>query len=488
MIRFHRMVFLLLPLVLPEPAHAQPRMVAMTVIEADDPRAELVRGLAIPLVARDSIAAANYLLRHAAPSADPNALLEQLARVLAEVRQLESPALGEFTASEEETPQSVGVRLATGPGPGLGLLVTITGEPLRITRIGPSRSPPPPPPADRFTSFAEMDQALRQRAQQDRFSGVALAARGNEILFHRAYGMADRERGTAVSPDTRFNLGSGNKQFTAVAVLRLAQEGRLELDAPVGRYLRDLPTPIAEQVTIRHLLQHRSGLGDYMRHPDFNRNRQHRWSTQELLALIRSDSLAFTPGTRRVYSNSGYVVLGAVIEALTGRDYADVVREWVYQPAGMVNSGPGGPGEVANTATGYGQGADGLASNESFRPRPSAAGGGYSTAEDLLRFVRALTSHRLLQPAFTVVLLNGFENGPQATTNRTFEMGGGLGGISVSMRANVDTGDVAIVLANRSHPVAELLTTSIMGIMANPTTTRTSELRSAPDHPLPGDR
>lgn len=458
------LILILIPLVVPQPAHAQ-RMVAMTMIDADHPRAQLVSGLARALIADDSVAAADHVIRHAAPGAELSALLGQLGRLLADVRRLDSPAIGQFALNEEETPQVVSVRLATGPGPGLGLVVELTGEPPRITRIGASMSPPPPPPADRFSSFAEMDRVLRERAQQDRFSGVALAARGNEILFHRGYGMADRERGVGVTPDTRFNLGSGNKQFTAVAILRLAQEGRLELDAPVGRYLRNLPSAIAEQVTIRQLLQHRSGLGDYMRLDAFNANRQHHWTTEELLALIRAEPLAFTPGTRRAYSNSGYIVLGAVIEAMTGRRYVDVVSEWVYRPAGMVNSGPGGPGEVANTATGYAQGPDGVRSNESFRPRPSAAGGGYSTAEDLLRFARALMSHRLLEPEYTELVLNGFQSERQSTADRIFAMGGGLGGINVSMRANTDTGEVAIVLANRSPPVAELLTTSIMELL-----------------------
>jgi D-alanyl-D-alanine carboxypeptidase len=436
------------------------RMVLMEVVESDDPRAQLVAGLAHLMLTADSAAAADYVLRNAAPSAPRDSLLRQTATMREFVRAVDGAAIGEFLVRESDG-QAVSVRLGTGPGVGLSLILETTPAPYLITRVARGTAPPPPPVAERFSTFAELDAALTSRAQANRFSGVVLAANGSEVLFHRPYGYADVERKQAVTTETRFNLGSGNKQFTAVAILRLVQEGRIGLDDPVGRYVQGLSARTSEQVTIRHLLQHRAGLGDYLRHPDYNLHREREWTTDELVALFRDDDPAFAPGARRVYSNNGYVLIGAVIESVTGRPYADVVRDWVYRPAGMDRSGPEGPGAAPNTAIGL-AGSDDVVSNEGFRPRPSAAGGHYSTAADLLRFLQALSATRLLDRQHTELMLNGFEAGRPATGARPFEMGGGLGGISVSLRADLDTGHTAIILANRSHPVAEVYTTAMM--------------------------
>jgi D-alanyl-D-alanine carboxypeptidase len=463
MVRIAILFAMLLHGAIPDAAAGQGgRRVLMDIIEPTDARAQLVTGLARALLAADSAVAATYVLGHAAPSADRDSLIQQTAMMLAAVHALESVAPSEIMASVEEENQVVSIRLEGGSGPGLALLLEIAGDPHRIVRIRRGIAPPPRPAPDAFNTFGELHELLEQRARADRFSGVVLAARGSEILHRGAYGMADRDRGRAVDHDTRFNLGSGNKQFTAIAVLRLVQEGRVQLDAPVGRYVQGLAPAVAEQVTIRHLLQHRSGLGDYLRSDAYNRARDRDWTTSELLDLFRAEAPAFAPGTRRVYSNSGYILLGAVVESVTGQLYTDVLRDWVYEPAGMTRTGAGGPGQVENTAIGYGEMGGRISSNESFRPRPSAAGGHYSTAADLLRFVQALSENRLLQPAYTELLLNEFSDERQPGTARRFRLGGGLGGISVAVRANLDTDDTVIILANRSMPIADDLANAVV--------------------------
>jgi CubicO group peptidase (beta-lactamase class C family) len=433
----------------------------MESVEPSHPGARLVAELAQALIAGDSAGVMTYVLRHADADSDRERLIERTMVVLRAVQAMDRPQLGGFMATVGGV-QAAMVDLYDSDGSGFSVIVRTAGNPERIQDVGRGMAPPRPV----FRSFEALDANLTERADDEVFSGVVLAARGADVLFHRAYGMADRDRQIPARTDTRFNLGSGNKQFTAVAVLRLAQEGRLALDAPAGRYLRGLPAAIADHVTIRQLLQHRSGLGDFMRHPQYDADRLASRTTSDLLRLVADETLAFEPGTQRLYSNSGYVVLGAVVETLTGRPYHDVVREWVFAPAGMTRTGPDGPGQHPDAAIGYassppGDGAT-LMSNESFRPRPSSAGGGYSTAEDLLKFSRALLANRLLDPEHTRLLLARFDAGAAGGEIRSWELGGGLGGISASLLIDVPSGDVAVVLANRSHPVAGQIAAAVM--------------------------
>jgi D-alanyl-D-alanine carboxypeptidase len=432
-------------------------------VEPSHPGALLVAVLAQALIAGDSAGVMNYVLQHADVGADRERLIERTLVVLRAVQAMDRPQLGGFMAAVGGVEAAM-VDLHNADGTGFSVIVRTAGKPPRIQDVG--RGMAPPRTVERFSSFEALDASLTERAANDVFSGVVLAARHDEVLFHRAYGMANREEQVPVRPGTRFNLGSGNKQFTAIAVLRLAQEGRLELDTPAGRYLSGLPAEIADHVTIRHLLQHRSGLGDFMRHPQYDADRTRSRTTTDLLRLVADETPSFEPGTQRLYSNSGYVVLGAVVEALTGRPYHDVVREWVFEPAGMTGTGPDGPGQHPDAAIGYassqpGQGGTPI-SNESFRPRPSSAGGGYSTAEDLLKFSRALLANRLLDAAHTRLLLARFDDTVAAGEIRSWELGGGLGGISASLMVDVPSGDVAVVLANRSHPVAGAIAAAVM--------------------------
>jgi CubicO group peptidase (beta-lactamase class C family) len=429
-------------------------------VEPSHPGAQLVSGLAQALIAGDSAGAVDYVLRHADSDVARERLIERTVLVLRAVQALDRPQPGGFMAAVGGAEAAM-VDLYGSDGSGFSVIVRTTGTPPRIEDVGRGMTPPRPV----FRSFEALDADLTERADNDVFSGAVLAARGDEVLLHRGYGLADRELRTPVGTGTRFNLGSVNKQFTAVAVLRLVQEGRLELDAPAGRYVRGLPAAIADRVTIRHLLQHRSGLGDFMRHPHYDADRVKPRTTADLLQLVADEALAYEPGTQRLYSNSGYVVLGAIVESLTGRPYHDVVREWVYEPAGMMRTGPDGPGQHPDAAIGYAvlPGSDGTpTSNESFRPRPSPAGGVYSTAEDLLMFSRALLANRLLDAAHTRLLLAGFNPASAAGETGIWQLGGGLGGISASLLIDVPSGDVAIVLANRSHPVAGMIAGAVM--------------------------
>ena len=251
---------------------------------------------------------------------------------------------------------------------------------------------------------------------RDRFAGTVLVARGDEPVFVKAYGLASRRFNVPNRVDTRFNLGSMNKMFTAVAIARLAEQGRLDYQDLVARHVPDYPNrAVAESVRIHHLLTHTSGLGSY-----WNDEYEARWArlrtVEDFLSLFVDESLAFDPGSRFQYSNAGFILLGHVIERLTGQPYDEHVRENIFEPAGMFDTDAFAVDRpVPNVAIGYtrlgedGRGDDGPLRNNLFlHPvKGGPAGGGYSTAGDLLRFSMALVEHRLVGPETLRVLMTG---------------------------------------------------------------------------------
>src|SRR5262245_47806759 len=224
---------------------------------------------------------------------------------------------------------------------------------------------------------------LMQRAKAGSFAGVVLVVRDGTPVLEQASGLADRARNVANAVDTRFNVGSVAKTFTAVAIAQLVEAGTLSFDDPIGKYLSGFRPEVADRVTIGQLLTHTSGLGDvFMRwHP----TAPAQLAVSDLLTRIVEEPLQFEPGSRFAYSNSGYVVLGAVIEAVAGQSYYTYVRAHVFKPAGMTRTGWYTPDQVPDMAHGYAQ-VD--TSRTWLAGNPS--GGAYSTVGDLLKFGQAL--------------------------------------------------------------------------------------------------
>jgi D-alanyl-D-alanine carboxypeptidase len=312
-------------------------------------------------------------------------------------------------------------------------------------------------------SLDELHTELAELARADRFSGAVLGARGEAVHFSQVYGDRDREAGDPVQPNTRFNIGSLGKSFTGVGILRLLQEGRISLDDPVGIYLPSLPESIGSQVTVAHLLQMQSGMGDYLMDPAFQANPGEFADTDTLLELIASRPLEFAPGSDTRYSNSGFVVLGAILEALEGRSYHDVIDAWIFTPLGMSDTGPEGPDTLGNTAFGYSAGPQGTGPLGRFPAAPAtAAGGVYSTAADLHRFVLGLLNDELLDPEHTDLFLNMYVPGADPSIRETtrYARSGGAPGASAVTIGDPMTLDVVVVLSNRSfaaNPVASVL-------------------------------
>ncbi len=325
---------------------------------------------------------------------------------------------------------------------------------------------PEVPPA--HLSEGELISVVRQKLAQDtasdHFAGAVLIAHNGKPVFAEAYGLSDREYKIPNTLKTRFRIGSLNKVFTAVATLQLVQQGKLGLDDPVGKYLTDYPNKdIATKVTIHQLLTHTGGTGDLFG-PEFDAHRLELRTHQDYVKLYGNRGPSFEPGSRSEYSNYGFLLLGAIIEKVSGESYYDYVRKHVYTPAGMTSTGSEPEDQavpdrsIGYTATGT---TNGLRPNTGMLPyRGTSAGGGYSTVEDLLSFVNAVQQNKLLNAHYTEVLTVGKVKTPggclvasgfadcEINGVRFFGMGGGSIGMNADLEVCPGTGYVVAVLAN----------------------------------------
>lgn len=304
-----------------------------------------------------------------------------------------------------------------------------------------------------------LSDRVDQLAKQDRFSGVVLIARGDQVLLQRAWGKANRKANLSNTLETQFRLGSQNKMFTAVAVLQLVEAGKLALREPIIKYLPDYPNQdLASKVTIHHLLTHSGGTGDIFG-PQFDANRLSLKEHSDYLELYGARPLEFEPGTQDRYSNYGFVLLGALIEKVTGQSYYDYVREKIFEPAGMRSTAALPENQkVPRRSAGYMKREGKWVPNTDTLPyRGTAAGGGYSTAADMLRFARALQSGKLISKETLALAVSpqdhaggyGYGLGLEGSgTQRSFGHGGGAPGMNSELRIFPELGYVLVALCN----------------------------------------
>lgn len=316
----------------------------------------------------------------------------------------------------------------------------------------------------------ELTAFLDSPDNNERFSGAVLLARSGDVLLNEAYGLASRRFDIPNNADTKFNIGSMNKMFTAVAVLQLVEQGQLSLDDRLSKHLGEdwLPKEVTSRIQIRHLLSHTSGLGSYF-NSRFDRASRARFrELDSYKPLVQKEEPEFEPGQQWRYSNTGMLLLGVVIEKVTGASYFEYVRDNIYKKAGMLDTDCFDMDEpVPNLAMGYYRKGDDWRNNLFLHVvRGGPAGGGYSTTEDLHRFSQALLDFELLSPEYTRQLLTPKPNSPNYGYGFETEMSpsglvaghsGGFPGIEAKLEMYLDSGFVVVVLANQDDVAAPVL-------------------------------
>src|ERR1044071_3338141 len=258
---------------------------------------------------------------------------------------------------------------------------------------------------------AKIQEVLALAHKYHQFNGTALVAENGKVIYKGAFGMANMEWGIPNAPDTRFRLGSIIKQFTAMLTLQLVEQGKIKLDGKITDYLADYRKDIGEKVTVHHLLTHTSGIPSYTDQPGFFENvSRNPYKVSEFVKKYASGDLNFEPGSRFSYNNSGYFLLGAIIEQVTGKSYEQVLKENILDPAGMKNTGYDHHNTIIpKRASGYTKTPDAY-TNAPYLDMsiPYAAGSMYSTVEDLYLWDQALYTDKLISAQSKALMYKPF--------------------------------------------------------------------------------
>jgi len=301
-----------------------------------------------------------------------------------------------------------------------------------------------------------MDQVVQSYVNNQSFMGSVLVARGSQVLLNKGYGSADLEWNIPNSPTTKFRLGSITKQFTAASILLLEQRGKLNINDPVKKYLPDAPAAW-DKITVFHLLTHTSGIPSFTSFPDYAKLEPFPTTAEQLVARFKDKPLDFAPGEKWSYSNSGYVLLGYLMEKITGGSYEKFVSENIFVPLGMKDSGyDSNSAVIAHRASGYVHGTNGF-ENAGFihMSVPHAAGALYSTTEDLLKWEQGLFGGKLLSAAslekMTTPFKDNYACGLQVETkggHKAIEHGGGIEGFNTELAYYPEDKMTVVVLGN----------------------------------------
>lgn len=304
--------------------------------------------------------------------------------------------------------------------------------------------------SDRLDAYVKAADALRP------FSGAILVARGDDVLLARGFGLANAEHEVPNTPETRLRLGSITKQFTATAILILQDRGLLKVSDPISRHLENTPDAW-KSVTIHHLLTHTSGIPSYTDSPDYPKQMMMPETVQTMIGRFRDKPLDFEPGSQFHYDNSGYFLLGAIIEAVSGETYADFLHTAIFGPLEMENTGYDlHESVIPNRASGYDR-VGGVLKNAPYLDmhQPYAAGSLYSTVGDLHKWDRALKAGRLLTPSSMKAMFtpekNNYAYGWQVsgkTGRKKVGHGGGINGFVTQFDRFPDDDVCVVVLCN----------------------------------------
>ena len=320
--------------------------------------------------------------------------------------------------------------------------------------VSAQNAPASPPSAEQIAE--KVDEYMNAALRVDGFSGTILVARDGKPIVSKGYGMANIELNVPNKPENIFRLGSVTKQFTAMAVMMLQERGKLSVSDPICKYFTECPEAW-KPLTIRNLLTHTSGITNYTEFPDFAKTAILPTPTADMIARLEKAPLEFAPGEKFAYSNSGYYLLGAVIEKASGKTYADFLQENIFTPLGMKQTGYDDPLRIImNRAAGY-QKQAGKVLNAPYMDMsvPYAAGSLYSTTSDLLIWDQALYTEKLVSKKSLDEMFTPFKSGygygwgiGKRFEHRQISHGGGIYGFATEISRFPDDRVTVIVLSN----------------------------------------
>jgi CubicO group peptidase (beta-lactamase class C family) len=312
---------------------------------------------------------------------------------------------------------------------------------------------------------AKLDAYMSALASAQRFSGAVLVARDGKVVLAKGYGMANYEWDVPNTPSTRFRLGSITKQFTSMAIMQLVEKGLLSVDDPITRRLPDYPKT-GDRITIHHLLTHTSGIPSYTGVPEYQKNMRVAFTAAQMIDGFKDKPLEFAPGEKFKYDNSGYFLLGAIIEKVSGEPYEAYLQAHIFDPLGMKDSGYDRPQTLLkHRAAGYDWSPSGPRNTEYLdMGQPYAAGSLYSTVEDLYTWDQALYTEKLVKRAtLDAIFTPRIESAPGVQyaygwsvstvhKRRMIGHGGGINGFATFIARFPDERAVVIILRNVLRP------------------------------------
>jgi CubicO group peptidase (beta-lactamase class C family) len=330
---------------------------------------------------------------------------------------------------------------------------------------------------------ARMSAAVKARSAHDRFMGSVLVAKNDTVLFAESSGWANLEWKIPHTPATKFRIASVTKQFTAAGILLLAERGQLSIDDPLGKFIPSAPETW-KPVTLRQLLSHTGGIPSFTEDPDYATNKLRPETPAQTMAHIAAKRLEFAPGERHKYTNTGYMLLGWIIEVVSGQSYETFLRENIFQPLGMNDSGYDSNTEVIpQRAAGYVRGPKGPTNAPYIDMHvPHAAGAIYSTPADLLRWTRALFAGKVLSAAsleqMTTPVKNNYAFGLDVRTikgRKVISHNGGIEGFNAQLNYYPESQVTVVVLANINSPDAFELHSQLTALALGETVTLMAE-------------
>ena len=335
---------------------------------------------------------------------------------------------------------------------------------------------------------ARLEQVANSYTANNAFMGTVLVANGDQLLLDKGYGMAVLEWNIPNTPDTKFRLGSLTKQFTATLILLMQQDGKLNINDPVSKYLPDAPKAW-EKITLANLLGHTSGIPNFTGFKEFGAWAASAHTWDETYAFFKDKSLDFEPGTKYEYSNSNYEVLGGILEKVSGKKYDDLLRERLFAPLGMNDSGLDNDELILpRRAQGYKPGPKGMtvARSESMSV-PFSAGSIYSTTGDLLKWEHGLFGGKVLSPdslkAMTTpgkgdyglgVMVNNWDG------VKVVEHGGGIEGFNTNLLYAPEQRICVVVLANVNGPAPGQMGEQLLNVALGKAIVLNSERKPVP--------